>query len=151
LEIAKQPTGTWSRGRREPTNDPLQLVPTEAIEEKVCGNEIESLGGRRPVQNIGVDEFDMGCSSLLSCQLPAGLSEHLFTRIDANHLSTLKSAATLDQAASVAFAHQKNISSGWDFIQERGAATLQFLTRQDEFHPAVMRGQRIKAHGKERD
>jgi hypothetical protein len=96
-----------------------------------------------------VDEFNAGGFCVLTCQLPASLGEHPFARVHTNNSSACKSAAALHQAAFVAFPQQKNVPSGRDVIKERGAATLPLLSRQDEFHPAVMRRQRIKAHGQD--
>lgn len=44
------------------------------------------------------------------------------------------------------FAQKQNIPSARNFIEERGTAALEFFSRQDEFHPAVMRREDIKAH-----
>ena len=45
------------------------------------------------------------------------------------------------------FAQEQNIPSDRNFTEERGTAALEFFSRQDEFHPTVMRRKGIKAHG----
>jgi len=96
-----------------------------------------------------VDELDSGGLYVLTTQSPPSPGEHAFARIHTNDLGPGKSAAALHQASPVAFPQQKNVPNRGNVIQEGGAATLQLLSRQEEFHPSVMRRQRIKAHGKD--
>jgi hypothetical protein len=127
-----------------------QLVGAEAIEKKMRDDQVVGFVGWHPVQDVGLGEFHANCSRFAARQPATGFGQHSFTRINASNPCVWKPAATLDQATTMAFAQEQNTPGARNFIEERRAATLEFFSREHEFHPAVMRREEIKTHGLEK-
>ena len=146
LEIGNQPVRVQDRGGREPIDEALQLIFAKAIQEEIRRDEVESFDGRPPIQNIRLNEINPACLHPVPFEAAPGLVEHRSAGIHANHTSTLETAATFNEEASMTLACQQDVPDFRHGVDEPGAAALQFFSRQDKLHPAVMRGQYVKAH-----
>src|SRR5690348_7161820 len=82
----------------------------------------------------------------MGLQLALCLRQHTCACIHAGNLCAFESATTFYKAAAMTFPHEENISSRRNFIEERRATTLKLSPSEDEFHPAVMRCESVKAH-----
>ena len=72
--------------------------------------------------------------------------EHTRTGVDDRDFRVRKFAPAFQEKPPVAFAQNQNILRRRDAIEKGRAAPLKFVPRRDEFHPAIMRRENIKAH-----
>ncbi len=86
-----------------------------------------------------------GIDSVL-LQTSEGLMEHEFAGIHTGNSCGGKPALAFEQRSTVAFTEQENIFRAGNLGKKSDAAALQFLSREDELHPAVMGRERIKTH-----
>ena len=80
-------------------------------------------------------------------QPAAGHREHARTRVEAGDTRARPLTPAFHQKPSHALAENQDVSWRLDLIEECRSTTLQFVPSQDEFHPAIVRRERVEAHG----
>jgi len=106
MKIGDQPVRLRSRCCSDAGDDLLQLICPEAIEKEVGNNQVMGFTDWRPMQDISMHKFHVGCVQVVAGELAAGLDEHLLAPIHTSDSRVWKAAATFDEAATVAFAQQ---------------------------------------------
>ena len=83
-EVGEKPAGVWRGGGGDFRNEGLDLGGLEAVEEEVCGNEVELLGGWSPDQGVGLLEGD--AVAIGGCELALCFADHAGAIFDAGDL-----------------------------------------------------------------
>lgn len=141
LKIGEQPRGAGRGTAREIGHDLFELVMGKTVEEEMRDDEIMRRESGFPVQGVGVNKLVAVGIQSGALKPVARRGEHPGAGVNDGDARGGEFPPAFDEEAAVAFAHDQDVLRVPDMTEKRGAAALQFVSREEQFHPAVVPGQ----------
>jgi len=146
-KIGDQPACVVGHCRTDFFRDQFDLFGAEAIEKEIRHHEIELAWCRFPFGYVATDErYRCDLRRAGTARPTLRLLQHARAGINTRHSRARLLPQELTQKATVAFAEQQGVPHRRCTIQKRRATALKFAAGEQPLHPAVMRGETIKAH-----
>ena len=146
VKIRQEPNGVRLSSLRENGDQRGQLVRPKTVEEKMRDHRVEGMARRGPFERICMNKLNSIKIQFMASQPFLRQPQHVGAGVHAHDARSFQLAPAFEQEPPVAFTHDQDIFEMIIFSQESGAAALQLISGEQEFHAAVVRCQSIKAH-----